>query len=134
MKNLRDRVAVITGAANGIGLDLAARFLKEGMDVVIADKVADDLAHAEETLRALGNVIAVETDVSDRESVQRLADASVDRFGAVHVLCNNTGIGGFQRLATASLATWDWTVRVNLLGMLNGCQIFLPILIPEEGD
>lgn len=134
MKNLQDRVAVITGAANGIGLDLAVRFLKEGMDVVIADKDADDLAHAKETLRPLGNVIAVETDVSDRESVQRLADTSVDRFGAVHVLCNNAGIGGFQPLATTSLATWDWNVRVNLLGMLNGCQIFLPILaLQEEG-
>jgi NAD(P)-dependent dehydrogenase (short-subunit alcohol dehydrogenase family) len=96
VKNLRDRVAVITGAANGIGLDLAVRFLGEGMDVVIADTVADDLAHAEEILRPLGNVIAVETDVSDRESVQRLADASVDRFGSVHVLCNNAGTADFS--------------------------------------
>src|ERR1700758_2372881 len=104
------------------------------MDVVIADTVADDLAHAEEILRPLGNVIAVETDVSDRESVQRLADASVDRFGAVHVLCNNAGISGFQRLAATSLAMWDWAVRVNLLGMQNGCQIFLPILaLQQEG-
>jgi NAD(P)-dependent dehydrogenase (short-subunit alcohol dehydrogenase family) len=132
VRNLRGRVAVVTGAANGIGLDLAVRFLKEGMDVVIADTVADDLAHAEETLRPLGNVLAVETDVSSRESVQRLADASVDRFGAVHVLCNNAGIGGFQRLATISLATWDWTVRVNLLGILNGSAVFLPILARQE--
>jgi NAD(P)-dependent dehydrogenase (short-subunit alcohol dehydrogenase family) len=132
VKDLRDRVAVVTGAANGIGLGLATRFLKEGMDVVIADKVTDDLARAEESLRPLGNILAVETDVSDRGSIQRLADASVDRFGAVHVLSNNAGVGGFQRSATTSLATWDWTVGVNLLGVLNGCRIFLPILVRQE--
>ncbi|MGO9035067.1 SDR family NAD(P)-dependent oxidoreductase [Mycobacterium sp.] len=132
MKDLRDRVAVVTGAANGIGLGLATRFLKEGMDVVIADKATDDLARAEESLRPLGNVLAVETDVSDRGSVQGLADASVDRFGAVHVLCNNAGVGEFRRFDTTSLATWDWTVGVNLFGVLNGCRIFLPILARQE--
>lgn len=132
MKDLRDRVAVVTGAADGIGLGLATRFLQEGMDVVIADNVADDLARAEESLRPLGNVLAVETDVSDRGSVQRLADASVDRFGAVHVLSNNAGAGGFQQSATTSLATWEWAVGVNLLGVLNGCNIFLPILARQQ--
>jgi NAD(P)-dependent dehydrogenase (short-subunit alcohol dehydrogenase family) len=122
----------VTGAANGIGLGLATRFLKEGMDVVIADKVTDELAHAEQSLWPLGNVLAVETDVSDRGSVQRLADASVERFGAVHVLSNNAGVGDFQRSATSVLATWDWTVGVDLLGALNGCNTFLPILARQE--
>lgn len=132
MKDLKNRVAVVTGAANGIGYGLAARFLQEGMKVVLADKVADDLAAAETRLSELGEVLAVETDVSDRDAIQRLADVSVDRFGGVHVLCNNAGVGGFQRFATTSLATWDWTLGVNLHGVIYGCHTFLPILADQE--
>lgn len=132
MDRLHGQVAVVTGAANGIGLALAERLLRDGMRVVIADKLADDLARAQRDLAALGEVLAVETDVSDAASVQRLADEAVDRFGAVHLLCNNAGVGGYQRFSTTSLATWEWTLGVNLWGVIHGCHSFLPILASQE--
>lgn len=132
MQDLAGRVAVVTGGANGIGLGLARRFLKEGMRVVIADNSAADLERAERELAPLGEVLAVQTDVADADSVQRLADAAVARFGAVHVLCNNAGVGGMQRFSTIDKATWDWTMGVNLGGVINGCRLFLPILAAQE--
>ncbi|MHD0280864.1 MULTISPECIES: SDR family NAD(P)-dependent oxidoreductase [unclassified Rhodococcus (in: high G+C Gram-positive bacteria)] len=132
MNELRGRVAVVTGGANGIGLGLAARFLQEGMKVVVADNDSGDLARAEKELSELGEVLAVETDVADPDSVQALADATVVRFGGVHVLCNNAGVGGFQRFATTSLATWNWTLGVNLWGAVHGCHIFLPLLAAQD--
>ncbi|KHO24931.1 SDR family NAD(P)-dependent oxidoreductase [Mycolicibacterium setense] len=132
MKDLNGRVAVVTGAANGIGLGLATRFLEDGMRVVLADQNVVDLRRAERELGSRGEVLAVETDVADRNSVQALADAAVDCFGAVHLLCNNAGVGGFQRFDTTSLSTWDWTLGVNLFGVIYGCHIFLPILSAQD--
>lgn len=132
MERLQDRVAVVTGAASGIGFGLAERFLAEGMKVVLADQDAGALAEAERHLGARGEVLARVTDVSDRDAIRALADAAVDRFGAVHVLCNNAGVGGFQRFSTTSLATWDWTLGVNLFGVVYGCHAFLPILSEQD--
>lgn len=132
MKDLRGRVAVVTGGANGIGLGLAERFLQEGMKVVIADINEQDLARAEQSLAASGEVLAVTTDVSREDSVQSLADAAVARFGGVHVLCNNAGVGGTQRFDTVGQATWEWTIGVNLWGVVHGCRIFLPILAAQD--
>ena len=132
MRKLKGRVAVVTGGANGIGFGLATRFLQEGMQVVIADNDERDLAQAADKLSALGEVFAVHTDVADVDSVQGLADATIARFGAVHVLCNNAGVGGMQRFATTSLATWEWTLGVNLYGVVYGCNIFLPLLAAQD--
>ncbi|WP_068166052.1 SDR family NAD(P)-dependent oxidoreductase [Rhodococcus phenolicus] len=132
MRNLEGRVAVVTGGANGIGYGLATRFLQEGMKVVIADLDAADLESAAGRLGALGEVLPVRTDVADPDSVRALADATVENFGAVHVLCNNAGVGGMQRFATTSLATWEWTLGVNLWGVVNGCNIFLPLLAAQD--
>ncbi|WP_236721743.1 SDR family NAD(P)-dependent oxidoreductase [Prescottella equi] len=132
VKDLRDRVAVVTGGANGIGFGLATRFLQEGMRVVIADNDVADLCRAAERLRELGEVLTVHTDVADASSVQALADATIEHFGEVHVLCNNAGVGGMQRFATTSLATWEWTLGVNLWGVINGCNIFLPLLAAQD--
>ncbi|MDH6282576.1 SDR family NAD(P)-dependent oxidoreductase [Prescottella agglutinans] len=132
MQDLSGRVAVVTGGANGIGLGLARRFLREGMQVVVADNSAGDLARAERELAQLGDVLAVEVDVADAASVQHLADATVDRFGAAHVLCNNAGVGGLQRFSTTNQATWEWTMGVNLWGVIHGCRIFLPILAAQD--
>jgi NAD(P)-dependent dehydrogenase (short-subunit alcohol dehydrogenase family) len=132
VKNLKGRVAVVTGGANGIGYALATRFLQEGMRVVIADNDLTDLEHAATQLGGLGEVLAVHTDVADASSVQALADTTIERFDAVHVLCNNAGVGGMQRFATTSLATWEWTLGVNLWGVINGCNIFLPLLAAQD--
>ncbi|PTR22138.1 short-subunit dehydrogenase [Rhodococcus sp. OK519] len=132
MQDLVGRVAVVTGGANGIGAGLARRFLQEGMNVVIADNSVPDLLRAESELAPLGDVLAVETDVAEVDSVQRLADAAVARFGAVHVLCNNAGVGGMQRFSTIDQLTWEWTVGVNLWGVVHGCRVFLPILAAQD--
>lgn len=132
MRELKGRVAVVTGGANGIGKGLATRFLTEGMRVVIADNDRGDLDRAAAELAGLGEVLAVRTDVADAASVQALADAAVDRFGAVHVLCNNAGVGGAQRFSTIGAATWEWTLGVNLFGVIHGCRVFLPILAEQD--
>lgn len=132
MRNLKGRVAVVTGGANGIGKGLAARFLDEGMKVVIADNDAGDLENAVTELSTHGEVLGVSTDVADADSVQALADAAMARFGAVHVLCNNAGVVGAQHFSTIPHATWEWTLGVNLWGVINGCRIFRPILAAQD--
>jgi NAD(P)-dependent dehydrogenase (short-subunit alcohol dehydrogenase family) len=119
VRELTGRVAVVTGAANGIGHRLATRFLREGMKVVLADSDRGDLARAEEELAELGPVLGVWTDVANAASVRALADAAVERFGAVHVLCNNAGVGGQQRFSKTGLETWEWTLGVNLWGVID---------------
>jgi len=133
MRTFAGRVAVITGGASGIGLALARRFGAEGMRLVIADVDESALAKASAELEAAGHqVLAVRTDVSQAEQVQALADAAVARFGAVHLLCNNAGVGGFQRFETTSAETWEWTIGVDLWGVIHGCRIFLPILERQD--
>lgn len=132
MQDLIGRVAVVTGGANGIGLGLARRFAQEQMKVVIADNSAEDLDRAERELSGLGEVLAVQADVADPASVEALAAAAVERFGAVHVLCNNAGVGGMQRFSTVDHTTWQWMMGVNLWGVVNGCRIFLPILAAQD--
>jgi len=133
MRNFDGRVAVITGGASGIGFALARRLGAEGMKLVIADVDEPALAKAAAELKAAGHdVLPRRTDVSKAEDVQALADAAVARFGAVHLLCNNAGVGGFQRFGTTGAATWDWIVGVNLWGAIHGCRIFLPILESQD--
>lgn len=133
MREFKGRVAVITGGASGIGLALARRFAAEGMKLVLADVDEPALKAAAAELEAAGcEVLAHSTDVSKADAVQALADATVARFGAVHVLCNNAGVGGFQRFETTGAATWDWVIGVNLWGTIHGCRIFLPILDAQD--
>jgi NAD(P)-dependent dehydrogenase (short-subunit alcohol dehydrogenase family) len=133
MREFKGRVAVITGGANGIGLALAHRFGAEGMRLVIADVDEAALNTAAAQLEGAGHqVLACRTDVSKAEDVQALADAAVARFGAVHVLCNNAGVGGFQHFETTGAASWEWQIGVNLWGVIHGCRIFLPILEAQD--
>jgi len=106
MERIDGRVAVVTGAASGIGRGMADAFVAAGMQVVLADVQEDALGHAEkELLDAGAEVLAVPTDVADPDAVAGLRDAALDRFGAVHVLCNNAGVGGFARVETLTLTT-----------------------------
>jgi NAD(P)-dependent dehydrogenase (short-subunit alcohol dehydrogenase family) len=134
MEHFEGRVAVVTGAASGIGRALAERFAAEGMKVVLADVEPEPLDAAVAAIRLSGaDVLGVRTDVSSAEQVQALADATLERFGAVHILCNNAGVETGAAFANIPQRAWEWVLGVNLWGVLHGCRIFLP-LIREHGE
>jgi len=129
VRDLRGRVAVVTGAAGGIGAAMAARFASEGMRVVLADVEQPALSETTAELAAAGHdVLGVETDVSSYPSVEALRDRANDAFGAVHVLCNNAGVGsGAQgRMWEHELNDWRWAMSVNVWGIIHGLNAFLP--------
>jgi NAD(P)-dependent dehydrogenase (short-subunit alcohol dehydrogenase family) len=120
---------VVTGAASGIGRALASSFVAEGMSVVLADVEQEPLDLAVRELRnAGGQVLGVPTDVSRLEQVEALAEQTMSRFGAVHVVCNNAGVGSGASLAEIPLEVWHWVMGVNFWGVLYGCRVFLPLL------
>jgi NAD(P)-dependent dehydrogenase (short-subunit alcohol dehydrogenase family) len=137
VKEFKSRVAVVTGAASGIGRGLADRFAAEGMKVVLADVEQPALDEAAAEMTAAGaTVLAVRTDVSKAAEVQALADATLERFGGVHVLCNNAGVGGGPGLSwDMPLDDWEWVLGVNLWGVIHGVRTFVPIMLKggEEG-
>jgi NAD(P)-dependent dehydrogenase (short-subunit alcohol dehydrogenase family) len=128
------RVAVVTGAASGIGFGLAERFAAEGMRVVMADVEEPALSKAAEKARASGaSVLPVVTDVADRSAVDALRDAALSAYGAVHVVCNNAGVGGSHGpLWECPPAEWDWVLGVNLEGVMNGVRSFMPVLLEQD--
>jgi NAD(P)-dependent dehydrogenase (short-subunit alcohol dehydrogenase family) len=128
------RVAVVTGAASGIGQGLSARFAAEGMHVVMADVEEPALATAAAGLAGTGaSVLPVVTDVSDRAAVEALRDAALSAFGAVHVVCNNAGVGGpHGPLWECPPGEWDWVLGVNLDGVMNGVRTFMPVLLEQD--
>jgi len=128
------RVAVVTGAASGIGLGLSQRFAAEGMHVVMADVEEPVLSEAASELAETGaSVLPVVTDVSDRGAVEALRDAAVSAFGAVHVVCNNAGVGGpHGPLWECPPGEWDWVLGVNLGGIINGVRAFMPVLLAQD--
>jgi NAD(P)-dependent dehydrogenase (short-subunit alcohol dehydrogenase family) len=132
VQELDGRVAVVTGAASGIGLGLATRFVAEGMKVVLADIEVSALGKAVEKLRADGgDVVGVPTDVTDAAAVAGLADATMSQFGAVHVVCNNAGVGGGGLSWEMPLSTWEWVLGVNLWGVIHGIRAFVPLLLQQ---
>jgi NAD(P)-dependent dehydrogenase (short-subunit alcohol dehydrogenase family) len=134
MKQFRDRVAVVTGGASGIGRALVDRFAAEGMKVVLADVEEKALRLAEVELREKGvDVLGVQTDVSKPEELEKLAQEMLDAFGAVHIVCNNAGVAGAWGPAWANtLDDWNWIMGVNLWGVIHGVRTFLPIML-EQG-
>ena len=135
MQDLTDRVAVITGAASGIGQGLARRFAREGMKLVLADIEEAALLEVEKELRLGGTpVLAVKTDVSRKASVFALADRAFDAFGRVHIVCNNAGVsGGLGHIWDIPDQDWEWIMAVNVYGVLHGIQAFVPRMI-EHGE
>ena len=127
MKELRDRVAVVTGAGSGIGAALARRCAAEGMSVVLADVergavdgVADDLR------RGGARVEAAAVDVRDPAALVRLADLTFERFGGCHLLVNNAGVVAYRPIAELEIPDWRWILSVNLDGVIHGLHAFLP--------
>jgi NAD(P)-dependent dehydrogenase (short-subunit alcohol dehydrogenase family) len=132
MEQLEGKVAVVTGGARGIGRALAEQCLAEGMQVMIGDlDEASALATADE-LSAVGSVRSTAVDVSDQADVDALRDATLEAFGAVHVVCNNAGVSGRRHaMAETTDADWQWVVGVNLMGVVHGIRSFAPILLAQ---
>jgi NAD(P)-dependent dehydrogenase (short-subunit alcohol dehydrogenase family) len=132
MKEFRGRTAVITGAASGIGLELARRAAAEGMNLVLADIEAGRL---EAAIAGLGiepaRVLAQRTDVSREQDVKALADAAFARFGGVHLLCNNAGVGLTRVSWELSTADWNWVLGVDLWSVIHGIQHFVPRMLQQ---
>jgi NAD(P)-dependent dehydrogenase (short-subunit alcohol dehydrogenase family) len=135
MQEFSGRVAVVTGAASGIGRGLALHCAQEGMRVVVADVNAQALAQVEAELKSSGTpVLAVETDVSKARDVEVLAEQTVETFGAVHLLFNNAGVGRLTRIWEAPLAEWEWVLGVNLWGVIHGVHYFVPVMLRQEDE
>jgi NAD(P)-dependent dehydrogenase (short-subunit alcohol dehydrogenase family) len=138
MREFGGKVAVVTGAGSGMGQAFARRFARERMKVVAADIQADALERTVGELTSGGfEVIGVQTDVAQLADIRRLADAALDAFGAVHVVCNNAGVEGYLDGAIweATEKDWAWTMDVNFASVVHGVQVFVPLLLShgEEG-
>jgi NAD(P)-dependent dehydrogenase (short-subunit alcohol dehydrogenase family) len=133
MDDFEGRVAVVTGGASGIGAAMAHAFARCGSKIVIADL---DRAGMDRVVAEIGEsgarAIGVETDVTRLDSVERLAERTLREFGAVHVVCNNAGVGVFGPLAAATENDWRWVMNVNFWGVVHGVQVFLPRLIDQK--
>jgi NADP-dependent 3-hydroxy acid dehydrogenase YdfG len=135
MKEFKEKVAVITGSASGIGLGIARRAVKEGMKVVLADIEKETLKKVEDELKSAGaEVISVVTDVSKIEHIENLAQKAVETFGEVHLLCNNAGVVTPGALWECVYSDWQWVIGVNLWGVINGIQTFIPIMLQQDNE
>ena len=132
----QDKVAVITGAAGGIGLGMARAFAGVGMKVVLSDLDATRVEASAAALRAAGHdAIGVATDVSQRADVESLAGAVMDTHGRVDVVCNNAGVAVFSKISESTIEDWEWTLGIDLWGPIYGVKTFLPLIErnPEGG-
>ena len=130
MKNFKDKVAVITGGASGFGHEFAKIGAKLGMKLVLADVQQDALDQVRAEFEAQGvPVLALRCDVSKAEQVQALADATMAKFGAVHLVFNNAGVGSGGLVWENTQADWEWVLGVNLWGVIHGVRIFTPLML-----
>ena len=133
MRELAGKVAVVTGAASGIGRALSERFARAGMKVVLADVEPAPLATAARALADAGaETLGVPTDVSRADDVDALARRTLERFGAVHVVCNNAGVALAGPIWEHSLEDWRWLLGVNLWGVVHGVRTFVPLMLEAK--
>src|SRR5262245_11848760 len=128
MKELRGKVAVVTGAASGIGLALAEKLASEGSKLVLADI---DRARLDEIANRLG-AISVPTNVSRAADIEALAERAFETHGAVHLLVNNAGVGSGGFAWEQPLAEWERVVGINLWGPIHGCRVFVPRMLAQN--
>ncbi len=137
MKDVAGKVAVVTGAGQGIGRALVEKFVAEGMKAVIADVVPDLVETTTGELRDAGHdVLGVVTDVTSQESVEALRDATLAEYGAVHIVCNNAGIGSGSEghIWEHHANDWRWSLDVNVMGVVNGINAFVPTLLAQDEE
>jgi NAD(P)-dependent dehydrogenase (short-subunit alcohol dehydrogenase family) len=135
MKDFKDKVAVITGGASGLGRAMAERFAREGMSIVLADVEPTALAKAEAEMKAAGaRVIGVRTDVSKAADVEALAQKTLAAFGAVHLLANNAGVAEGGNVWDNTVADWEWVLGVNMWGVIHGVRVFTPIMLQQGSE
>ena len=135
MHELRNRTAVITGAASGIGLALAQRAAREGMRLVLADIDEAKLAEAAKTLPVAADALCTRrVDVSREEDVAALADEAFGRYGGVHLLCNNAGVGLTRLAWELTAADWEWILGVNLWSVVHAVHCFVPRMLAQEEE
>ncbi len=137
MSQLTNKVAVITGAASGIGRAIAEKCAREGMKVVLADIEESPLRQTEKEMTTKGaNVLGILTDVRKLEDIENLAKEVLDHFGSVDLLCNNAGVGFAVNSSTHvwenTLADWRWIFDVNVFGIINGIHVFVPIMLKQD--
>ena len=134
MKDLAGKVAFVTGAASGIGLGIATALAQAGVKVMLCDIEQAALDKAVENLkRTNSDISGVKADVSLKAEIQAAADATIARYGKVHILVNNAGVGGGGTYGTWNDAGWNWTLGVNLMAVVWGIEIFGP-LIEKHGE
>ena len=134
MKDFKGKTAVVTGAASGIGRAVSLALADRGAKLVLADVAADTLETARAEVEARGaDAIGVVTDVTEKASVEALADAAWDRFGAVHLVHNNAGVLIRAPMLDADDKDWEWILAVNLWGVIHGVHAFVPRML-EAGD
>ena len=135
MKEFKGKVAVITGAASGIGRGIAERCVSEGLKVVLADIDEANLTKAEAELKTSGGtVLGVRTDVSKRSDVELLARQALDAFGQVHLLFNNAGVAAGGPPWEATWNDWEWVIGVNLWGVIYGVKVFTPLMLAQNTE
>ncbi len=135
MKEFREKVAVITGAASGIGRALADRCIREQMKVVLADIEESALEQASRELKSIGGrVLPVRTDVTKPADIESLAKKTLEAFGAVHLLFNNAGVGAGGPVWESTLQDWQWVLGVNLWGIIHGIRTFVPIMLAQDTE
>ena len=130
MENLAGKVSFITGGASGIGLGMARAFYSAGMKIIIADIRQDHLERVPDAFNGdTANIHTMQLDVTDRNAMEAAAREAERVFGSVHVLCNNAGVYLYGPMQKATYEDWDWTLNVNLGGVINGIHAFLPGMI-----
>ena len=135
MKDFQGKVAVITGAASGIGRAIAERCVRAGVKVVLADIEEDPLGLTGEELKGVGGtVLCVRTDVSKRADVESLAARAYDAFGQVHLLFNNVGVAAGGAPWEATWNDWEWVMQVNLWGVIHGVKVFTPLMLAQNTE
>jgi NAD(P)-dependent dehydrogenase (short-subunit alcohol dehydrogenase family) len=133
MQQLRGKVAAVTGAASGLGRAMALAFAREGMHLALADVDEKNLAETKRMARELGvDTIAMRVDVSQSKEVEGFAARCIEALGSVHVVCNNAGVSPVGAAWENTVADWEWTLGVNLWGVIHGIRAFVPQLIAQD--
>ncbi len=134
MKNLRHKVALVTGAASGIGRATSLRFAQEQADLVIADVNEEGLRDTAKQIRALGRkALSVRTDISQRDDVEKLCLQAMDEYGGVDILMNNAGVALYAEIIDTDLSDWEWVIGINLWGAIYALHYLLPQML-ERGS